>query len=420
MIPGIATDTTNPTIASHSHLRNTPRKVAKPRKQPLGNIVKLASKIAKRGENIRKRYQLQSTARRLLPDWKGLGGCHRKMSYGCDHIGIEINSERSRLTGVQTCKSAVCPVCSAKLAHKHMVEVAQAMDNAFKSGFLPVFVTYTLSHNRETPLSEIKAVFSAARRKHTSGGTYDRLCAHNGIIGEITTYETTWSSANGWHPHAHGLLFIDARHVVDLAALEDTLKTHWQNAVKASGGFADYEHGFVLKVGHEAVSEYIAKFGHMPENTKSSVELELTHGHAKLARKHGKTPFQLLDAARSGAVLAGKLFVEYAETQRGKAVIRWSKGLRGLLGLDDETDEETTPEREQDVFKEICHLSPRALRFLNDDGGIGDVLVAAVAGIEALTTMLDSYGVVLDARFTHPVFCCSKEIDEYVSSTRSK
>jgi hypothetical protein len=156
-----------------------------------------------------------------------------------------------------------------------------------------------------------------------------------GLIGGITNLECT-HGANGWHPHNHELIFIDPEKAEsdDMAALRWEMAYRWQVAVRKHGGDCDRVHGLHLRTGDDAISEYIAKVGCEPKGGWS-IESEMTKGSAKIAKKDGRTPFQLLyDFRFEGDRQAGALYVEFAKHFSGKAHIRWSQGLRALLDLD--------------------------------------------------------------------------------------
>jgi hypothetical protein len=89
-------------------------------------------------------------------------------------------------------------------------------------------------------------------------------------------------------------------------------------------------HGVSLDDGTYA-AEYASKWG---------LEREMTKGHIKKARK-GSTPFDLLRAClHDDDRRAAALFLEYAKAFKGKRQLVWSKGLKALFDLSDETDEE--------------------------------------------------------------------------------
>jgi len=390
MTPGTATRTPDQTIAIKRRLHKRVSSSAAAQRQPLGNNADFASRT-KKAEQKKKRFQLQKTARSILPDKHRIQSCHRTTAHGTIYATIETNGERSRLAGVHTCDSAVCPVCAPKIAMRHAKELAAACTAAYAKGWRVLHITYTLSHHLGEPLEYVLSNISLARRKYfLAGRGYQSIKAAVGIEGSARAAEVTHGQ-NGWHPHYHELLFVSGDIPEDF---EETLSKRWILAVKKVGGIATAEHGLKIEEGSERISDYINKFGRLPEEGGHSVEMELSHGHSKIARKGGKTPFALLEAAYRGSDADAALFVEYARGMAGKALIRWSKGLRELLELD--TADESAAEGCDEAFTEVAALSWQALMEISNDSLFPAVLAAADAGFAVLKTLLDLYDIVED------------------------
>lgn len=389
MLPGTATQTPDQTIAIKRRLHKRVSSSAAAQRQPLGNNRDFASGRSKTDEQ-RRRYRLQATARDLLPNNKGIHQCMRRAARGVGFPTIETNGERSRLTGVHRCKQgAICPVCAPKVAMKHAKELAAACAAAYAKGWRVLHVTYTLSHHRGESLETVLSSISDARRKYfLAGRGYQAIKRSAGIEGSARAVETTYGE-NGWHPHYHELLFVSGLVADDF---EQVLKSRWLEAVKKVGGYADDLHGLKVEEGSAAISDYLNKLGHLPADGGHSVEMELSHGYSKIARKDGKTPFALLDAASKGDSNVAILFCEYAGAMAGRALIRWSKGLREVLGLSvQNSDSADLPE---DVFVEVAALSRAALIEISDAAILPAVLAAATAGYDVLVTLLDCYDIV--------------------------
>ena len=387
MLAGTTTRPKN-TIASHKHLRKPRSEVVSRPGGALGNNRDFASRTQARAN--KRRYQLQRTARELLPDNKGLHMCMRRTAHGVAYPTIESNGERSRLVGVHRCKQgAVCPVCAPKIAMAHAKELAAATSAAYAKGWRVLHITYTLSHHKGESLEKVLSSIANARRKFLSGRGFQSIKLACGIEGAARSLEVTHGHVSGWHPHFHELLFVSGEPQTDL---EHTLKTRWVEIVTKSGAFADYEHGLKLEEGHAAISEYLNKFGRLPMEGGHSVEMELSHGYSKKARKEGKTPFALLDSAYEGDDRDSALFVEYATAMRGKALIRWSKGLRKVLQLEDEST--ASEDDTEATFVEVASLSRAALIEISDNALLPAVLTAATAGYDVLTALLDCYAII--------------------------
>lgn len=390
MMPGSTTKTTNQTIAIKQRLHKRSSSAAAAQRQPLGNNADFASRT-KKADQKKKRFQLQKAARKILPNKHRIQSCHRTTAYGTIYATIETNGERSRLAGVHTCDSAVCPVCAPKIAMQHAKELAAACTAAYAKGWRVLHITYTLSHHKGESLEHVLSSIASARRKYfTAGRGYQSVKKQAGIEGSARSLEST-VGANGWHPHFHELLFCSGEIPDDFEA---QLKTLWGAAVAKVGGYADEQHGLVVEEGSERISDYLNKFGRLPEEGGHSVEMELSHGHSKIARKGGKTPFALLDAASKGDDNAARLFCEYAACMAGRSLIRWSKGLREALDLSLQDSE--SADLSEDVFVEVAALSWQALMEISNDSLFPAVLAAADAGFAVLKTLLDLYDIVED------------------------
>lgn len=391
MQPGSATKNTNHTIASKPRLRNMQRAPVSAAKQPLGNTADLASR-AEKAKKQKRRYELQATARAILPKFHRIQSCHRRAAHGATYATVESNGERSRLANVHTCDCGyACPVCAPKVAMRHATELAAACTAAYAKGWRVLHVTYTLAHNASVSLDEVLSSIAGARRKYfLAGRGYQAIKAQAGIEGTARALETTYGK-NGWHPHFHELVFISGTPPDNFEA---QLKERWIEAVSKVGGTADYEHGLTVQEGSQHISEYLNKFGSLPAAGGHSVEMELSHGYAKIARREGKTPFALLDAASDGDEEAAKLFSEYAAVMSGRALIRWSKGLREALGLLEQS--EPVCDDQTECFAEVAALGWQALKKISTLSLFPAVLMAATAGFEVLVELLDDYDLVPD------------------------
>jgi len=362
--------------------------VSSPAGASLGNKGSLASRTEKDAQ-WKKRYQLQATARRLLPEHKSLQCCLRQMKRGTAHATIESNGDVAKLSGVHRCNYGyICPVCAPKIAMAHARELAAACAAAYAKGWRVIHVTYTLSHNKQQSLEGVLSCLSDARRKYFLGGRwYQGIKEQCQIQGSARALECTVGH-NGWHPHYHELLFIAGDIPADFEA---TLQARWVYSVQKVGGIASMENGLHIEEGSQKISEYLNKFGQLPESGGHSVEMELSHGHTKIARKGGSTPFALLEAARQGQERAGRLFVEYSRAMYGRAIIRWSKGLREILGIVER--EQLADSGDDSQFVEVAALSRDALIEISDNCLLPAVLTAAVAGFPVLREFLAMYDI---------------------------
>jgi hypothetical protein len=313
----------------------------------------------------------------------------KHMKRGVETATILSNGDTAKITGVHRCNYGyLCPVCAPKIAMAHARELAAACAAAYARGWRVIHVTYTLSHHQGDSLERVLSCLSDARRKYFLGGRwYQGIKAQCDIQGSARALECTVGH-NGWHPHYHELLFIAG----DLPAdFEAALQERWVYSVQKVGGCASLENGLHLEEGSAAISEYLNKFGQLPIEGGHSVEMELSHGNSKIARKGGKTPFALLESARSGSTSDGLRFVEFAEAMHGRAIIRWSKGLREALELADV--EQLADSGDEDTFVPVAALSKLAMIEIANEALLPAVLTAAAAGYPVLRDFLAMYDI---------------------------
>lgn len=310
----------------------------------------------KRREAIKLRYDLQESAQYLGKNeqWgKRLRACmvirvdnfreNLPDEIPDDIVVVERDDEtgKARYKNLVHCDSPwTCPVCALRIAEADKLEVNRAYLAARAKGWVCVMVTYTQRHDRATGLEHLLEVNASARRQMKSGTRIDGEAWSDikdrfGLVGGIINLEVTHGE-NAWHPHNHELIFLNPEKAQsdDMGELRWILSKRWQASVKKFGGDCDLVHGLHLRTGDDAVAEYIAKIGHEPKNGWS-IEAELTKRNAKIAKKDGRTAFQLLaDYRFKNDLQAGALFSEFARHFSGKAHIRWSQGLRQLLDMD--------------------------------------------------------------------------------------
>jgi hypothetical protein len=232
-------------------------------------------------------------------------------------------------------------VCSAVIRNVRAREIQEAADGWVSAGNSTAMLTITLRHRFEDGLRDSLDLLQRAYRRVTGSTAWRRLLAGYGYVGQIRALEMPWGLANGWHPHAHVLLFLRGRvRDEDLAALERQAFALWEAAVLAEGG-RSLVVGRGLRITRGAAA-YVAKVQDRDGGWLAGAEL--ARHDLKRGRAGSVMPFELLDRedSRSRA-----LWVEYVEVTRGRRAIFWSKGLRALLGLDVErTDDEVMADTE--------------------------------------------------------------------------
>ena len=376
---------------------------------PLGTIAKCPSvasqSLAEQANERRaaaqaRRYDLQDAARRILPRER-VALCGRLVVPGKDAVQIwyDPEHERAHFGQLVTCGSIWhCPVCAAKIAERRRLEVAAAVAAWRSRGGLVVLVTFTLAHNLGENLQTVLGRLKAARERSLSGRAAVHFKVAHGVVGSIRALEITYG-VNGWHPHLHVLMFLDPeinRSVADTDYFVRDIKATWSAAVEKEGGYSTWVHGCDVqitsgepKADSDRVSDYITKLGSQWDET-----YELTKSNAKMGKRAGRSPMQLLSDANKGDDKAARLWLQYACVMKGERFLYWSRRLRKMLGLNKERSEEELAEEKVSTAVLVVKLALPAWRCVLSNAARPDLLAAAAAGgYDAVVNLLAALGV---------------------------
>ncbi len=350
----------------------------------LGTIAVPAPALSPEAAWRLEKWELQSVARFLLPGERIRGCClHLIPEKNTVDIYFTPSQNSSHYGNLITCASVWnCPVCSARISERRRELLAAAVEAWEAQGGTVVLSSYTFSHRRSDALSDTLPGFLDAQRWMTGHRPYKRVLEAFGIIGAIKALEVTWGSHNGWHPHAHVLLFLPPG--VDVAALEAALYLVWSAAAKRCGLTMSREHGLKVQATYGSVAEYVAKWGHQPARRPWATPDEMTKGHSKRGHRaelagSGYSPFDLLRwLIDTGESQPAGLFRQYAAAFKRRRQLTWSPGLAELLGVAeqaDKSDEELADEiREESLLlAQVGREGWRAVRLLNQRGQLLEV-----------------------------------------------
>jgi hypothetical protein len=330
-------------------------------------------------------YRLRGNAARAV---KGthhrVGRCGRVRI--ADAVTVHVKDGRAHFSGIETCGSIwTCPVCATKISAKRRLEVGTAITGHWGAGGEVYMMAFTAAHYRGQGLKSLKGRITRAWSKLKAGAPWKRIKERFGLSGDIRALEVTWTTANGWHPHIHVLLFIDRRlSDVDRIKLQAWLFGRWNAIVMREGAPPCNHRLFRLErcATPEAAGEYVAKWG---------AEYEMTHLHSKRAKGGGMSPWDMLDLIGRGGDHARRLFREFADAMKGARHLTWSQGLKARYGVDEVTDEEAAEEDGAAPIAltvagkdfDVIHHKGRAVSILEaaEEGG----QPAVIALVEALT-----------------------------------
>lgn len=349
-------------------------------------------------------------------------------------VAVSTAGKGVRVSGLSRCGFRWCPECRAKVAKRKAEEVAQAVRWALEKDLLVVMYTLTGSHvtTEELAAAEgrlheavqgvtaktVRKRMSQAWRNATTGKRNKALSA--GRVGTITAQEITVDdlmvngSRTGIHWHRHMLVILEpvaGKSMQEVAAdYGDLLFPYWQAGAESVGLTADRQ-GFDVMVAEDEthaveLAGYVAKGESapvVPAETVSGIHNEVARAEGKKGRgKDRVSPEQLLrnigylkEHEPEGKRLK-RLFAQWRDLEEGtKGVhwLRWSPGLRDLVGLGEEQSDEEIVNTAEVEAEEVAVVSWEELREHLEE--IRRVVRESADGEEFATLLLclDSLGI---------------------------
>jgi hypothetical protein len=258
-------------------------------------------------------------------------------------------------TGLTSCGSVWgCPVCSSRILTHRSIETAAAIEAWSSQGGYFVFETLTLPHNRTTSIREQRKAITEGW-KAVNGGSFAKTHKGFGQVGYLKAIEVTYGD-NGFHLHLHVLRFV-SRDLgeAELNAWGDSIFTKWKSGVQKSGigSPSTNGHNFQKAMDPKGLSGYFTK-------GFDSAGASLTQSPWKLLTKAIETP-------KSEYTF---IWRTWENESLGMKQIAWSKGLRSLLGLGKNLEDEEIPsepelliEIEPESINRFGHLGHVQSRF---------------------------------------------------------
>jgi hypothetical protein len=306
-------------------------------------------------DNMLVRFALQSVARRLLRGHR-VGQCLRKIIPTVTDVKIVKSSENHRTSYRNLIRCGLlwaCPVCAATITERRAKELQTGVANWHNQDGFVIFATYTAQHSSKASLSETLDILQTALRRFKSGRAYQSMIDEFGIVGTVRAIEITYGD-NGWHPHIHELVFCLPMSKRSVKRYIEAARARWIVSLRSVGGDGIPNKAYDAKTADGEIYDYIAKYGHQPIGTGWTIEREMVKAPAKIARRGGVTPFQMLETADGDSRFAN-LFTEYVATMHGTRQLVWSKGMRERLGLEDESTDEKLADDGIDETKKLIY-----------------------------------------------------------------
>lgn len=275
--------------------------------------------------------------------------CGRVSTHRRGWVEVQANGSSVGYKGLSTCGSVwACPVCNAKIQAVRRLEVGVALAWILAPGHGgAAFGAYTLRHHQGMKLRPLWEAMSGCWRAVGADKSVRLMRSELGHLGFIRAAETTHGD-NGWHPHLHPIhMFGSAVTADDVAALHRVQFRAWAAAAGRLGLEAPREAAQDLHViaglgAHRQVGDYFAKATYEPTAQAVGWEMTSTQTKSRSRAKDSRTPWDILrDVQATGDEGDARLWREWEQSSKGRRAITWSRGLRGMIGLDAEaTDEE--------------------------------------------------------------------------------
>ncbi|WP_445261010.1 protein rep, partial [Pseudonocardia sp. D17] len=271
-----------------------------------------------------------------------------KTAIGNGNVGIVDHGDKTgaHFVGVESCANVwCCPVCAPKIRAGRTSDVTEAFRLHLATGGGFLFLTQTVQHNHGERLAFLLELLGKGWQHLANSRTYKAARKRYGILGNITALEITHGVTAGWHPHRHLLIFtkrpLSTDEVADLEAAMHAVYSQW---MRKQGKVSKAHVGLRIDQvtdANEAVGKYITKMQASYELTRSDLK------QSRAAKEGGTVPFDFLlrlsDDHRDET--ARRLWQEYEQATTGKSAVRFSKGLRKLLGMEPaKTDDELAEE----------------------------------------------------------------------------
>lgn len=348
----------------------------------------------------RARRALRYRARRMLWDLSDLERVRKcgRVLHG-ESVALRLTAGAAGFAGVTTCGSVWAdPVCNAKVMARRAIEVGSAVALWQRhQGSSVLFGTLTMRHHQGHSLQALWDALQAAWHAVIGGAPWQRRKARDGIAGWLRVVEVTYGQ-NGWHVHIHALFFLTGTPSdLQLEDMAGWVFARWSQALRRRGLDAA-SIGQDLRLLQGPADEDLARYFTKAQYDPSSIGLEVTASQSKRARTALGTSavWAFLDQVLDGDADSLDRWHEWERVSRGRRQITWARGMRELVGLGLERDDEDIASEELgSTADDLLRITADGWRFLcSVDDLIPDLLTATeTGGLSAARAFLDSYAV---------------------------
>lgn len=322
-----------------------------------------------RGSQAAQRWALLSQARKITTR-KSLRTCGLFSAEG--EVKVSLNERgHASVSGVHTCGSKLCPVCSARTSAKQLAALERAADKLLQGESCAVFVTLTLPHRMGDDLGTLIDALQAAWNASMSGRG-GKVWREFGKTHYLRALDYTFGN-NGHHPHYHAVVFFDRVLTSDdLYWLDMDLRQRWERSIRKTLG-RDCVHAAVkldlvregAQGGVGAVVRYVGK-------ALTGVLLESLWSQGKAGSVGGRTIWEILRDSET----KGWCESLWRDLENGFHKRRWLVCSQGLLALGEDEEEQPDLEEEFETQEEenSVLLSGALWRTINRQGRVSAFL----------------------------------------------
>lgn len=262
-------------------------------------------------------------------------------------VSVKANEAgNAHYSGLATCGSVwACPLCAAVIQQKRRQELVKLLSWAYANDYRPVMVTFTVPHTTFDTLSDLQDRLKDAFARLRGGNAWSRFRERYGFAGIVRSLEVTHGQ-NGWHPHTHEIWLVRAMSEFQRVEFKEFIKQRWKRVCISSGLLDESDS---IKQWHFSMrsvdvqfdvqeSDYLAK---QDSSRAWGVDYEIASQNTKVGRSTGVHPHEFLIRRQKGDA---ERYFEYINAMKGRRQIYWSPGLKELVGVVDQPDEELANE----------------------------------------------------------------------------
>lgn len=317
-------------------------------------------------QNRAERYALKSVVNSIFPKSETAKCCRAVIPRQQVQILKAPDYNKAHYAGLRRCSSVWrCPVCAAKISERRRAELVSAVAVAKSMGWQVLLMTLTIPHGLGDDLKSILLKLRKAWTRMVESTQYKKTVKLLGIEGNIRAFEVT-DGVNGFHPHFHVLLFAQPTFTVN--SFQSAFLPLWQHhCIKVGLPCPSEAHGVRVDDGAKA-EKYVTKWG---------LEDEMTKGHTKSSKgEKGMTPWDMLrDVLKNDSERSRARFFIYATAFKGERQLRWSKGLKARLAVEERTDEDLVAieEEQASVLAELTDKDWQAVLWARCEASLLDI-----------------------------------------------